>query len=83
MKTSRYKCVDGITLGATNLLKHADKTLQHKPLSTTEGQRVALMNGGALIEIRGDTINSGLRSARKAETIDVGGYLEEKTAHAI
>ena len=61
MKTFRYKCVDGITLGTTNLLKHADKTLQHKPLSTTEGQRVALMNVGALIELRGDTINSGHR----------------------
>ena len=65
MKTFCYKCVDGITLGATNLLKHADKTLQHKPLSTTEGQRVALMNLGAIIEIRGDTINSGHRWPEK------------------
>ena len=41
------------------LLKHADRTLQHKPLSTTEGQGVALMNLEALTEIRGDSINSG------------------------
>ena len=57
MKTFRY--VYGITLGATVLLKHADGTLQHKPLSTTEGQGVALMNLEALTEIRGDSINSG------------------------
>ena len=32
-----------------------------KPLSTTEGQRVALMNVGSFTEIRGDSINSGHR----------------------
>ena len=47
------------------LLKNADRTRQHKPLSTTEGQRVALMNLGALTEIRGDTINSGHRWPEK------------------
>ena len=41
------------------ILKHADRTLQHKPLSTTECQRIALMNVGSLTEIRGDSINSG------------------------
>ena len=47
------------------LLKHADRTRQNKPLSTTEGQRVALMNLGALTEIRGDSINSGHRWPEK------------------
>ena len=56
MKTFRY--VYGITLNLL-LLKHADRTLQHKALFTTEGQRVALMNFGFLTEIRGDSINSG------------------------
>ena len=37
------------------------RILQHKPLSTTEGQRVALMNVGPFTEIRGDSINSGHR----------------------
>ena len=41
------------------LLKHTDGTQQHKPLYTTEGQGVALMNLEALTEIRGDSINSG------------------------
>ena len=50
----------GITLGEL-LLKYADRTVQHKPLSTTEGQRVALMTLGTLTEIRGDSINSGHR----------------------
>ena len=31
----------------------------YKPLSTTEGQRVALMHVGSFTEIRGDSINSG------------------------
>ena len=67
----------------TLLLKHADRTLQHKPLSTTEGQRVALMNLGSLTEIRGDSINSGhMQMVRKAEVIELDGYLQEKTAHA-
>ena len=35
------------------------RTLRHKPLFTTEGQRVALMNVGSFTEIRGDSINSG------------------------
>ena len=58
MKTSRY--VYGITLGVL-LLKYADRTVQHKPLSAMEGQRVALMTLGTLTEIRGDSINSGHR----------------------
>ena len=37
------------------------RTLQHKPLSTTEGQRVALVNVGSFTEIRDDSINSGHR----------------------
>ena len=37
------------------------RTLQHKPLSTTEGQIVALVNVGSFTEIRGDSINSGHR----------------------
>ena len=49
----------------TLLPKHADRTLQHKPLSTTEGQLVALMNVGSLTEIRGDSINSGHRWSEK------------------
>ena len=40
---------------------NAGRTLQHKPLSTTEGQRVVLMNVGSFTEIRGDSINSGHR----------------------
>ena len=31
---------------------NAGRTLQHKPLSTTEGQRVALVNVGSFTEIR-------------------------------
>ena len=37
------------------------RTLQHKPLSTTESQRAALMNVGYFTEIRRDSINSGHR----------------------
>ena len=44
---------------------NADRTRQHKPLSTTEGQRVALMNVGSFTEIRGDSINSGHRWLKK------------------
>ena len=44
---------------------NAGRTLQHKPLSTTEGQRVALMNVGSFTEIRGDSINSGHRWSKK------------------
>ena len=44
---------------------NAGRTLQHKPLSTTEGQRVALMNVGSFTEIRGDSINSGHRWSNK------------------
>ena len=40
---------------------NAGRTLQHKPLSTTEGQRVALINVGYFTKIRGDSINSGHR----------------------
>ena len=54
----------GITLGEL-LLKHADITVQHKPLSATERQRVPLMNVGTLTEIRGDSINSGHRWPEK------------------
>ena len=44
---------------------NAGRTLQHKPLSTTEGQRVALMNVGYFTEIRGDSIHSGHRWSKK------------------
>ena len=44
---------------------NAGRTLQHKPLSTTEDQRVALMNVGSFTEIRGDSINSGHRWSKK------------------
>ena len=44
---------------------NAGRTLQHKPLSTTEGQRVALMNVGYFTEIRCDSINSGHRWSKK------------------
>ena len=40
---------------------NAGRTLQHKPLSTTEGQGVALVNVGSCAEIRDDSINSGHR----------------------
>ena len=40
---------------------NAGRTLQHKPLSTTEGQRVAFVNVGSCTEIRDDSINSGYR----------------------
>ena len=40
---------------------NAGRTQQHKPLSTTEGQRVALVNVGYFTEIRDDSINSGHR----------------------
>ena len=59
------------------LLQHAYRTLQHKPLSTTEGQRVALMNLGALL--KSGAIRSTMDTAgQKTEVIDVGGYLEGK-----
>ena len=44
---------------------NAGRTLQHNPLSTTEGRRVALMNVGSFTEIRGDPINSGHRWSKK------------------
>ena len=44
---------------------NAGRTLQHKPLSSTEGQRVALMNVGSFTEIRDDSINSGHRWSKK------------------
>ena len=44
---------------------NAGRTLQHKPLSNTEDQRVALMNVGSFTEIRGDSINSGHRWSKK------------------
>ena len=44
---------------------NAGRTVQHKPLSTTEGQRVALMNVGSFIEIRGDSINFGHRWSKQ------------------
>ena len=44
---------------------NAGRTLPHKPLSTTEGRRVALMNVGSFTEIRGDLINSGHRWSKK------------------
>ena len=62
------------------LQKHADRALQHKPLSTTEGQGVALMNLEALTEIRGDSINSGhiWPEKRKLSTWVCRPYLEER-----
>ena len=48
---------------------NAGRTLQHKPLSTTEGQRVALMNVGYFIEIRGDSINSGHRWSKNRRAL--------------
>ena len=48
---------------------NACRTLQHKPLSTTEGQRVALMNVGYFTEIRGDSINSGHRWSKKRKLL--------------
>ena len=65
----------GITPGEL-LLKHAERTLHHKPLSAMEGQRVELMDLGTLDQL-------WTQMARKAETIDVDGYLEEQTSHAI
>ena len=44
---------------------NAGRTLQHEPLSTTEGQRVALVNVGSCTEIRDDSINSGHRLSKK------------------
>ena len=61
---------------------NAGRTLHHKPLSTTEGQRVALVDVGSCTEIRDDSITSG-HMIKKAEAIDVDWYLEDKTAHAI
>ena len=58
------------------LQKHADGTLQHKPLSTTEGQGVALVNLEALTEIRGDSIN--WPEKRKLSTWVCRPYLEER-----
>ena len=51
---SDAKCIAGEYI-------NAGRTLQHKPLSTTEGQRVTLINVGSFTEIRGDSINSGHR----------------------
>ena len=75
MKTSRY--VYGITLDEL-LLKYADRTVQHKPLSAMEGQRVALMTLGTLTEIRGDSLNSGHRWPENWKLSRVWvGYFEE------
>ena len=52
------------------------RTLHHNPLSAMEVQRVALMDLGTLDQL-------WTQMARKAEAIDVGWYLEEKTVHAI
>ena len=56
MKTFRY--VYGITLDPTTETRRQN-------MSTTEGQRVVLMNLGSLTEIRGDSINSGHRWSEK------------------
>ena len=60
------------------LLKHGDRTLQHRPLSTTEGQLVALMNVGSLTEIRGDSINSGHRWPEKRKLLTWMGTSKNK-----
>ena len=44
---------------------NAGRTLPHKPLATTEGRRVALLNVGSFTEIQGDSINSGHRWSKK------------------
>ena len=62
----------------TLLLKHADRTLQNKPLSTTEGQRVALMNLGSLTESRGNSINSGHRWSEKRKLATWMGTSKKK-----
>ena len=76
---------DGLTqgIGRNEVPKHADRTLQHKPLSTTEGHRVALMNVGSLTEIRGDSINSGHRWPEKWKLLTWMCTSKKKTAHAI
>ena len=61
---------------------NAGRTLQHKPLSTTEGQRVALMNAGYFTEIPGDSINSGHRWSKKRK-ISTWISTSKKNAHAI
>ena len=72
---------DGLTQGIVRneVTKHADITLQHKPLSTTEGSRVALMNLGSFTEKSG-AIRPILDTdiARKAEAIDVNGGLPRR-----
>ena len=70
----------GITLGEL-LLKHADRTVQHKPLFATEGQRMALMNRGTLYtEIRADSINSGHRWPEKRKLSKCVGSSKKKMA---
>ena len=41
------------------LLKYADRTQQHKPLSTTEGRRVAFHEFGGSTEIRAGELAAG------------------------
>ena len=62
----------------TLLLKHADRTLQHKLLSTTEVKRVALMNLGSLTEIRSDSINSGHRWSEQRNLLTWMGTSKKK-----
>ena len=57
---------------------NAGRTLQHKPLSTTEGQRVALVNVGSFTEIRDDSINSGHRWSKKRKLSTWIGTLRRK-----
>ena len=62
---------DGLTqvIVRNEVPQHTDRALQHKPLSTTEGQRVALMNLGSLTEIRCDSINTGHRWPEKQKLL--------------
>ena len=54
------------------------RTLQHKPLSTTEGQRVALINLGYLTEIQGDSINAEYRWPEKRNLLTWMGTSNKK-----
>ena len=71
-------CARGIhTLGATT--ETPGRTLQHKPLSTNQGQRVALMNVVSRTAIQGDSINSGHRLSKKRNLLRWMGTSKKKT----
>ena len=80
METFRH--VYGITLDATTETRRQNIAAQAGVKKRNLVRRIALMNWGYLTEIRGDSINSG-HMVRKAEAVDMDGYLEEKTTHAI